>query len=259
MKFLNKSTLRAELVPCTLGSRYRACALPARVPIERFWTACSARLAGKSGLSAAAGVAGAGSFPSFVFALPRAVPAAVEKGFGIVTTASSADHPTRRDFLFVATGAAAAVGGAATLWPFISQMTPDASTIAAGAPIEVDLTPIAEGQDIKVFWRGKPIYISHRTKKQIDEARSVPVSSLPDPASDQSRVKEGHDQWLVVIGICTHLGCIPIAHEGNYDGFFCPCHGSQYDSSGRIRQGPAPANLEVPPYQFVSDNKIQIG
>jgi len=151
------------------------------------------------------------------------------------------------------------VGGAATLWPFISQMNPDASTIAAGAPIEVDLAPIASGQDIKVFWRGKPIYIMNRTKKQIEEARSVPVASLPDPATDQSRVKEGHDQWLVVIGICTHLGCIPIAHEGNYDGFFCPCHGSQYDSSGRIRQGPAPANLPVPPYQFVSDSKIQIG
>ena len=129
-------------------------------------------------------------------------------------------------------------------------MNPDASTIAAGAPIEVDLTPIAEGQDIKVFWRGKPIYISHRTKKQIEEARKVPVASLPDPQTDQSRVKEGHDQWLVVIGICTHLGCIPIAHEGNYDGFFCPCHGSQYDSSGRIRQGPAPANLPVPPYHI---------
>ena len=180
------------------------------------------------------------------------------KGFGIVTTASSVDT-SRRDFLFVATGAVAAVGGLATLWPFISQMNPDASTIAAGAPIEVDLSPIAEGQDIKVFWRGKPIYVSHRTKKQIEEARSVPLSKLPDPQTDQARVKEGHDQWLVVIGICTHLGCIPIAHEGNYDGFFCPCHGSQYDTSGRIRQGPAPANLAVPPYQFVSDTKIQIG
>jgi ubiquinol-cytochrome c reductase iron-sulfur subunit len=142
-----------------------------------------------------------------------------EKGLGIVTTASSAE-PTRRDFLFVATGAAAAIGAAAVVWPLVSQMNPDASTIAAGAPIEVDLTPIAEGQDIKVFWRGKPIYISHRTKKQIDEARAVVVSSLPDPQTDQARVKEGHDQWLVVIGICTHLGCIPIAHEGNYDGFF---------------------------------------
>jgi ubiquinol-cytochrome c reductase iron-sulfur subunit len=185
--------------------------------------------------------------------------AADKKGLGIVTTASSADHPTRRDFLFVATGAVAAVGAAATVWPLVSQMNPDASTIAAGAPIEVDLTPIAEGQDIKVFWRGKPIYISHRTKKQIDEARKVPVSSLPDPQSDEQRVKAGHDQWLVVVGICTHLGCIPIAHEGAYDGFFCPCHGSVYDASGRIRQGPAPANLPVPPYTFVSDTKIQIG
>ena len=127
------------------------------------------------------------------------------------------------------------------------------------SPYELDLTPIAEGQDIKVFWRGKPIYISHRTKKQIEEARKVPVSSLPDPQSDRQRVKAGHDQWLVVVGICTHLGCIPIAHEGAYDGFFCPCHGSVYDTSGRIRQGPAPTNLPVPPYTFVSDTKIQIG
>ena len=175
-----------------------------------------------------------------------------------MTTASSVDT-SRRDFLFVATGAAAAVGGLATLWPFIAQMNPDASTIAAGAPIEVDLSPIAEGQDIKVFWRGKPIYISHRTKKQIEEARSVPVSSLPDPQSDQARVKEGHDQWLVVIGICTHLGCIPTVHEGDFDGWFCHCHGSQYDSSGRIRQGPAPLNLALPPYKFASDTTIRIG
>jgi ubiquinol-cytochrome c reductase iron-sulfur subunit len=176
-----------------------------------------------------------------------------------VTTASSADHPTRRDFLYVATGAVAAVGAAATVWPLVAQMNPDASTIAAGAPIEVDLTPIAEGQDIKVFWRGKPIYISHRTKKQIEAAQNVQLSSLPDPQPDSARVKAGHDQWLVVIGICTHLGCIPIAHEGAYDGFFCPCHGSVYDTSGRIRQGPAPTNLPVPPYTFVSDTKIQIG
>src|SRR6202040_4086166 len=159
----------------------------------------------------------------------------------------SAAEPTRRDFLFVATGAAGVVGAAATLVPLIAQMNPDASTIAAGAPIEVDLAPIAEGQIIKVFWRGKPIYISHRTKKEIDEARAVPVASLPDPQSDQARVKEGHEQWLLGNGICTHLGCIPIAHEGDYDGFFCPCHGSQYDSSGRVRRGPAPLNLPVPP------------
>ena len=171
----------------------------------------------------------------------------------------SAAEPTRRDFLFVATGAVGAIGAAATLVPLIAQMNPDASTVAAGAPIEVDLGPIAEGQIIKVFWRGKPIYISHRTKKEIDGARMVDVDDLRDPQSDQDRVKKGHDQWLVVIGICTHLGCIPLAHQGNYDGWFCPCHGSQYDTSGRIRQGPAPANLAVPPYQFVSDTKIQIG
>ena len=175
-----------------------------------------------------------------------------------MTTTLSAE-PTRRDFLYIATGTVGAVGAAAVAWPLITQMNPDASTIAAGAPIEVDLTPIAEGQVIKVFWRGKPIFIDHRSKKEIDEARAVNVASLPDPQSDEARVKSGHEQWLVVIGICTHLGCIPIAHEGNYDGFFCPCHGSQYDSSGRIRQGPAPANLPVPPYQFVSDTKIQIG
>jgi len=170
-----------------------------------------------------------------------------------------AAEPTRRDFLFVATGAAGALGAAATLVPLIAQMNPDASTIAAGAPIEVELGPIAEGQIIKVFWRGKPIYISHRTKKEIGEAQDVPLSGLPYPQADEDRVKAGHDEWLVVIGICTHLGCIPLAHQGDYGGWFCPCHGSQYDTSGRIRRGPAPANLPLPPYTFLSDSKIQIG
>jgi len=168
-------------------------------------------------------------------------------------------EPTRRDFLYIATGTVAAVGAAAVAWPLITQMNPDASTIAAGAPIDVDLGPIAEGQVVKVFWRSKPIFISHRTKKEIDEAKNVDVASLPDPQPDSARVKAGHDQWLVVIGICTHLGCIPLAHQGDYDGWFCPCHGSQYDPSGRIRRGPAPANLVVPPYEFVSDSKIRIG
>jgi ubiquinol-cytochrome c reductase iron-sulfur subunit len=175
-----------------------------------------------------------------------------------VTTVSSAEH-TRRDFLYIATGAIGAVGAAAALVPLISQMNPDASTIAAGAPIEVDLAPIGEGQVIKVFWRSKPIFISHRSKKEIEEAQKVDLGSLPDPQPDSARVKPGHDQWLVLIGICTHLGCIPLAHQGNYDGWFCPCHGSQYDTSGRIRQGPAPANLPLPPYAFVSDTKIRIG
>lgn len=177
----------------------------------------------------------------------------------MTATTTHADEATRRDFLFIATGAVGAVGLAAVAVPLIVQMNPDASTIAAGAPIEVDLAPIAEGQVIKVFWRSKPLFIGHRTKKEIDEARAVNVASLPDPQTDEARVKQGHDQWLVLIGICTHLGCIPLAHQGDYDGFFCPCHGSQYDSSGRIRRGPAPANLAVPPYEFVSDTKIRIG
>jgi ubiquinol-cytochrome c reductase iron-sulfur subunit len=175
-----------------------------------------------------------------------------------VTTVSSAEH-TRRDFLYIATGAIGAVGAAAVLVPLISQMNPDASTIAAGAPIEVDLAPIADGQIIKVFWRSKPIFISHRSKKEIEAAQNVDVNSLPDPQPDSARVKQGHDQWLVVIGICTHLGCIPLAHQGPFDGWFCPCHGSVYDTSGRIRQGPAPLNLALPPYAFLSDTKIRIG
>jgi ubiquinol-cytochrome c reductase iron-sulfur subunit len=171
----------------------------------------------------------------------------------------SSAEPTRRDFLYIATGAMGAVGAIAALVPLVAQMNPDASTIAAGAPIEVDLAPVAEGQVITVFWRGKPIFIDHRTKKEIDEARAVNVASLPDPQPDDKRVKQGHDQWLVLIGICTHLGCIPLAHQGDYDGWFCPCHGSQYDSSGRVRRGPAPQNLAIPPYQFVSDTRIRIG
>jgi ubiquinol-cytochrome c reductase iron-sulfur subunit len=174
-----------------------------------------------------------------------------------VTTTSA--EPTRRDFLYIATASVGAVGAAAALVPLIAQMNPDASTIAAGAPIEVDIGPIAEGQVVKVFWRGKPIFISHRTKKEIDEARSVNVASLPDPQPDDKRVKEGKPQWQVLIGICTHLGCIPLAHSGQYNGYFCPCHGSVYDTSGRIRSGPAPSNLPLPPYEFVSDSKIRIG
>jgi ubiquinol-cytochrome c reductase iron-sulfur subunit len=168
-------------------------------------------------------------------------------------------EPTRRDFIYIATGAVGAIGAAATLVPLIAQMNPDASTIAAGAPVAVDLAPIAEGQIVKVFWRSKPIFIFHRTAKEIEAARAVNVASLPDPQSDEARVKPGHDQWLVVIGICTHLGCIPLPHEGPYGGWFCPCHGSVYDTAGRIRQGPAPANLYLPPYAFISDSKIQIG
>jgi ubiquinol-cytochrome c reductase iron-sulfur subunit len=171
----------------------------------------------------------------------------------------SSAEPTRRDFIFIATGAVGAIGAAAAALPLIAQMNPDASTIAAGAPIEIDLTPVAEGQVIKVFWRGKPIFINHRTAKEIADAQNVDVATLRDPQPDSARVKDGHSQWQVLIGICTHLGCIPLAHQGPYEGYFCPCHGSVYDTSGRIRSGPAPLNLALPPYAFLSDAKIRIG
>jgi ubiquinol-cytochrome c reductase iron-sulfur subunit len=175
-----------------------------------------------------------------------------------VTSISSAE-PTRRDFLYIATGAVGAVGAAAVAVPLINQMNPDASTIAAGAPIEVDLTPVASGQILKVFWRGKPIFVRNRTEKEIKEAQDVNWQSLPDPAPDSKRVKPGHEKWLVVFGNCTHLGCIPLGNQGNYGGWFCPCHGSQFDTAGRIRQGPAPTNLGIPQYAFLSDTKIRIG
>ena len=174
-------------------------------------------------------------------------------------TTTTAAEPTRRDFLYIATGTVGAVGAAAVAWPLVDQMNPDASTIAAGAPIEVDLGPDRRRPGHQGVLAVKPIFISHRSKKEIEEAQKVDVKTLPDPQPDDKRVKAGKEQWLVLVGICTHLGCIPLAHQGPYDGFFCPCHGSVYDTSGRIRQGPAPANLPVPPYEFVSDTKIRIG
>ena len=175
-----------------------------------------------------------------------------------MATTKAAEQPTRRDFIFIATSAVGAVGAAAAAWPLINQMNPDSSVLALSAT-EVDLAPIAEGQIVTVKWRGKPVFISHRSKKEIEEARAVKLSDLPDPQPDADRVKPGKDQWLVLVGICTHLGCVPLVHQGDYDGWFCPCHGSQYDTSGRIRKGPAPANLEVPPYEFASDTTIRIG
>jgi ubiquinol-cytochrome c reductase iron-sulfur subunit len=177
----------------------------------------------------------------------------------MMTVAQTVAEPTRRDFLFIATGAVGAVGVASAIWPFISQMAPDAATIAAGAPVEMDLGPIAEGQIVKIFWRGKLIFVRHRTKKEIEEAQNVVLADLRDPQPDSARVKQGHSQWLVVYGNCTHLGCVPLGNEGQFNGWFCPCHGSVFDTSGRIRQGPAPTNLPVPPYAFLSDSKIQIG
>jgi ubiquinol-cytochrome c reductase iron-sulfur subunit len=168
-----------------------------------------------------------------------------------------AEEPNRRDFLFIATGAMGAIGVAFAAWPLIDQMNPDATQLAA-ASVDIDISGIAEGQIVTVKWRGKPVFISHRTPKEIEEARSVALSELRDPASDESRVQR--PEWLITIGICTHLGCVPISNDGPFaGGYFCPCHGSVYDASGRIRQGPAPLNLTVPPYKFASDTKISIG
>ena len=173
-------------------------------------------------------------------------------------------EPTRRDFLYLATTAAVAVGGAAMVWPFVGALAPDAETVAAGAPVELDLAPIAEGQIVKIFWRGKLIFVRHRTPAEIKAAQDVNLATLRDPQADAARVKPDHAQWLVVYGNCTHLGCVPLGTKpgdprGDYNGWFCPCHGSQYDTSGRIRKGPAPKNLEVPEYLFSSDTLVKIG
>ena len=165
-------------------------------------------------------------------------------------------EPTRRDFLYLATGAFAAVGAANVVWPLIDQMNPDAS-VKALASIEIDLSSIDIGQSITVSWRGKPVFIRRRTQDEIAEARGVAFDTLPDPQGDETRVTK--EEWLVMVGICTHLGCVPLGQSGDFNGWFCPCHGSHYDTSGRIRKGPAPKNLQIPPYEFVGDTRIKIG
>ena len=181
----------------------------------------------------------------------------------------------RRDFLLVSASVFPAVGAAISMWPFIAQMNPDANTLAL-ANTEVDLKPVAPGQAITVLWRGKPVFVRRRTPEEVAAAKAVPIADLIDrvarnpgvaenaPASDENRTKPGHEEWLVVIGICTHLGCVPqgqtpMQNRGDYGGWFCSCHGSQYDTAGRVRKGPAPANLGVPAYYFVNDAKIMIG
>ncbi|MFP3920716.1 MAG: ubiquinol-cytochrome c reductase iron-sulfur subunit [Dichotomicrobium sp.] len=189
--------------------------------------------------------------------------------------ASAADDPNRRDFIHIATSAFLVIGGAAALWPAIDQMNPSEATLAAGT-VDVDISPIEQGQAITVMWRGKPVFVRHRTDEEIEAAKAVDVSDLKDPlvnamgpeagqpATDENLTKSGHERWLVVIGICTHLGCIPKgqksnAPRGDFGGWFCPCHGSHYDTAGRIRIGPAPRNLELPLYSFTSDTTIQLG
>jgi len=178
---------------------------------------------------------------------------------------------SRRDFLFIATGMAGAVGAAAAAWPFIDQMNPDASTLALSS-IEVDVSQLDRGMSLTVKWRGKPVFIRNRTDKEIEEGKAVDISELKDPdarnpnlpgsaqATDLARsAGEGKENWLIQIGVCTHLGCVPIGESGEYDGWFCPCHGSQYDTAGRIRKGPAPENLHIPVYEFKSDTVVKIG
>ena len=165
---------------------------------------------------------------------------------------------TRRDFIVLTAQAMMGVGAAAAIWPFIHSMNPSADVLAMSTT-EVDLSPIAVGQSIKVMWQGKPVFVRHRTPEEIKAAEDVNMDDLKDPQPDSARVKPGKAEWLIMVGVCTHLGCVPIGEAGEYHGWFCPCHGSVYDTSGRIRKGPAPKNLIVPPYEFVSDTQVKIG
>ncbi|WP_025660751.1 ubiquinol-cytochrome c reductase iron-sulfur subunit [Rhizobium sp. IBUN] len=187
------------------------------------------------------------------------------------TNQEAANEPTRRDFLYLTTGMAGAVGAVAVAWPFIDQMRPDASTLAL-ASIEVDVSSLEPGMSLTAKWRGKPIFIRNRTPEEVKAADEVPLSDLKDPVArnanlpsdaqatgvDRSAGKD-KENWIVMIGSCTHLGCIPLGQAGEYNGWFCPCHGSVYDTAGRIRKGPAPQNLAIPTYSFVSDKVIKIG
>ena len=162
----------------------------------------------------------------------------------------------RRDFLYTASYTLGAVGVGAVVWPLIHQMNPDAS-VKALSTTEVDISTIEPGKSITVLWKGKPVFIRRRTQEEIVEAQNIKLSDLKDPQEDKDRVKK--PEWLVMLGVCTHLGCVPLGNKGDYKGWFCPCHGSHYDTSGRIRKGPAPTNLEIPKYEFVDNNTIKIG
>lgn len=189
------------------------------------------------------------------------------KGLIMAETAPNSDQTsppedeTRRDFLLLAAGAMGAMATIGVVWPLIETMNPSADVLAL-ASTEVDISGIEEGQTITVMWRGKPVFIRHRTQAEIDAARAVSQDDLSDPQNDEARATK--PQWLILVGVCTHLGCIPLGNKigdpkGDFGGWFCPCHGSHYDTSGRIRQGPAPRNLEVPGYEFLDDSLVKIG
>lgn len=176
-----------------------------------------------------------------------------------ISTSEKIKNPKRRDFMVLTASALAGVGAVAATIPFISSMNPS-KDVKALATIEVDVSNLQPGDEMKVKWRGKPVFIKRRTQDEISRARNVNVADLPDPQSDEERVQKGKDEYLVVVGVCTHLGCVPLGkNSGNYKAWFCPCHGSHYDTSGRIRKGPAPKNLLVPKYSFISDKIIKIG
>jgi ubiquinol-cytochrome c reductase iron-sulfur subunit len=169
---------------------------------------------------------------------------------------------SRRDFLFVTTASVFAVGTPAVVWSLINSLSPADDVRALGVSVEVDLSPIEVGQRITVMWRSMPIFIDHRSQEQISEARAIDLAELRDPQRDEDRALR--PEWLIQVGICTHLGCIPLGQQsgdpvGDWGGWYCACHGSQYDTSGRVRKGPAPRNLEIPPYDFVSDMMLRIG
>jgi ubiquinol-cytochrome c reductase iron-sulfur subunit len=171
--------------------------------------------------------------------------------------------PSKRDFLSLVAVSGAAIGVAAIAWPFIDSMNPARDVLALSA-VDVDLAPVAEGSGITIVWQGKPIFVRNRTPAEIKSAEDVPLNQLIEPQPDSARVQAGHERWIVLIGICTHLGCVPLGNKpsdprGDWGGWFCPCHGSQYDISGRVRHGPAPKNLVVPTYKFTSDTAVTIG
>jgi len=180
-------------------------------------------------------------------------------------------EPTRRDFLYLVTAMAGVVGVGAASWPFIDQMRPDASTRAM-ASIEVDVSTLVEGMSLTVKWRGRPVFIRNRTQREIRAARATALDDLKDPlarnanladdqhATDVARsAGEGKEKWIVMIGVCTHLGCVPLGQAGDFGGWFCPCHGSHYDTAGRVRKGPAPENLAIPRFEFISESVVRIG
>jgi ubiquinol-cytochrome c reductase iron-sulfur subunit len=187
------------------------------------------------------------------------------------TTSGTEGGPNRRDFLYLTTGMAGAVGAVAVAWPFIDQMRPDASTLAL-ASIEVDVSALEPGMSLTVKWRGKPVFIRNRTDKEVEEAKAVALTDLKDPVARNANIAadaqatdidrsagEGKENWIVMIGSCTHLGCVPLGQSGDFGGWFCPCHGSHYDTAGRVRKGPAPMNLAVPVFSFASEKVIKIG